>query len=103
MPFGQIDAKASSQIGKDQTKTKAEKIKAPLPKTSKEPIKHEEEARAGGMELTPPAKEADRENVDEMAVPKMESLVKNEKRPNLKKVKTENVASGKDLRPRRAF
>lgn len=66
-------------------------------------MKHEEEASAGGMELSSPASEAEKENVEEKALPKMESMIKDEKRPNLKKVKSENVAAGKDLRPRRAF
>jgi hypothetical protein len=46
-------------------------------------MKNEDEANAGGIELIPAASEADKENFDEKAQLKMESMIKDEKRPNL--------------------
>jgi hypothetical protein len=103
VPFGEIDQKASARTEKEEIKANAKKFKEPLHKIIEGPMKHEEERSSGGMELTPAADEADKENVAEKAVPKTEPRIKFEKRPNLKKVKSENVSSPKGLRPRRAF
>ena len=55
------------------------------------------------MELTPKSNDDEKENFLKKVEVKIESKIKKEKKPSLKKVKIKNETFEKDLRPRKAF